>query len=39
VVNAILDALQLRQADMPFTPAVTWRAAQGRPLRTDLAIE
>ena len=39
VVNAVLDALEIRQADMPFTPAVVWRAMQGRPLRTDLAIE
>ncbi len=39
VVNAVLDALQLRHADMPFTPAATWRAMQGRPLRPDLAIE
>ncbi len=39
IVNAVLDALQIRQADMPFTPAVTWRAMQGRPVRTDLAIE
>ncbi|HET9075916.1 MAG TPA: aerobic carbon-monoxide dehydrogenase large subunit [Acidimicrobiales bacterium] len=39
VVNAVLDALQIRHADMPFTPAVTWRAMQGRPLRPDLAIE
>jgi carbon-monoxide dehydrogenase large subunit len=39
IVNAVLDALQIRQADMPFTPAVTWRAMQQRPLRTDLAIE
>jgi carbon-monoxide dehydrogenase large subunit len=39
IVNAILDALQIRQADMPFTPAVTWAAMHGRPIRTDLAIE
>jgi carbon-monoxide dehydrogenase large subunit len=39
VVNAVLDALQIRQADMPFTPAMTWRAMQGRALRPDLAIE
>jgi carbon-monoxide dehydrogenase large subunit len=38
VVNAVLDALQIRHADMPLTPAAVWRAAQGRPLRTDLAI-
>nr|WP_298384299.1 aerobic carbon-monoxide dehydrogenase large subunit [Ferrimicrobium sp.] len=39
VVNAVLDALQIRHADMPFTPAMTWRALQGRPMRPDLAIE
>jgi carbon-monoxide dehydrogenase large subunit len=39
VVNAVLDALQLRHADMPLTPAVVWRALQGTPLRTDMAIE
>ena len=39
VVNAILDAIQVRHADMPFTPAQVWRAMQGRQLRTDLAIE
>jgi carbon-monoxide dehydrogenase large subunit len=39
IVNAVLDALQIKQADMPFTPAVTWAAMQGRPIRTDLAIE
>jgi carbon-monoxide dehydrogenase large subunit len=39
IVNAVLDALQIRQADMPFTPAVTWAAMQGTPIRTDLAIE
>ncbi|MFA9431729.1 aerobic carbon-monoxide dehydrogenase large subunit [Egicoccus sp. AB-alg2] len=38
VVNAVCDALRIRHADMPLTPAVVWRAAQGRPLRTDLAI-
>jgi aerobic carbon-monoxide dehydrogenase large subunit len=41
VVNAVLDALkpyQVRHADMPLTPAAVWRAIQGRPLRTDLAI-
>jgi aerobic carbon-monoxide dehydrogenase large subunit len=41
VVNAVLDALQpygVRHADMPLTPAHVWRAIQGRPLRTDLAI-
>jgi aerobic carbon-monoxide dehydrogenase large subunit len=39
IVNAVLDALQVRQADMPFTPAATWCAMQGRMLRPDLAIE
>lgn len=41
VVNAVIDALKpygVRHADMPFTPAQVWRAMQGRPLRTDLAI-
>ncbi|HWC84332.1 MAG TPA: aerobic carbon-monoxide dehydrogenase large subunit [Pseudonocardiaceae bacterium] len=41
VVNAVVDALKpcgVRHADMPLTPAAVWRAAQGRPLRTDLAI-
>ena len=41
VVNAVLDALKpygVRHADMPLTPAQVWRAIQGRPLRTDLAI-
>jgi carbon-monoxide dehydrogenase large subunit len=41
VVNAVLDALKphgVRHADMPLTPAAVWRAVQGRPLRTDLAI-
>ena len=27
-----------RHADMPLTPAKVWRAIQGRPIRTDLAI-
>jgi carbon-monoxide dehydrogenase large subunit len=39
VVNAVLDALEIRQADMPLTPAAVWRARQGRPMRPDLAIE
>jgi aerobic carbon-monoxide dehydrogenase large subunit len=39
VVNAVLDAIGVRHADMPLTPAHIWRAMQGRPLRTDLAIE
>ncbi len=30
---------QVRHADMPLTPAAVWRAMQGRPSRTDLAIE
>ncbi len=38
VVNAVLDALQVRHADMPLTPAQVWRTLQGRPFRTDLAI-
>jgi len=41
VVNAVVDALAphgVRHIDMPLTPAVVWRAIQGRPLRTDLAI-
>ncbi len=38
VVNAVLDAIRVRHADMPLTPAQVWRAIQGRPLRTDLAI-
>ena len=41
VVNAVLDALKpygVRHADMPLTPAQVWRAIQGRPIRTDLAI-
>jgi carbon-monoxide dehydrogenase large subunit len=42
VVNAVLDALKpfgIRQADMPLTPAQVWRAIQGTPLRTDMAIQ
>ncbi len=41
VVNAVIDALQpygVRHADMPLTPAQVWRAMQGRPMRTDLAV-
>ncbi|HEX5495038.1 MAG TPA: aerobic carbon-monoxide dehydrogenase large subunit [Mycobacteriales bacterium] len=41
VVNAVMDALApfgVRHADMPLTPANVWRAIQGRPFRTDLAI-
>jgi aerobic carbon-monoxide dehydrogenase large subunit len=41
VVNSVLDALApfgVRHADMPLTPAVVWRAIQGRPIRSDLAI-
>jgi carbon-monoxide dehydrogenase large subunit len=41
VVNAVMDALRpfgVKHADMPLTPAAVWRAIQGRPLRTDLAI-
>ena len=42
VVNAVLDAIApfgVRHADMPLTPANVWRAIQGRPVRTDLAVE
>jgi len=39
VVNAVLDAIGVRHADMPLTPAQVWRAMQGRSFRTDLAIE
>jgi aerobic carbon-monoxide dehydrogenase large subunit len=39
VVNAVLDALRIRQADMPLTPAAVWRAMQGNPIRPDLAID
>jgi carbon-monoxide dehydrogenase large subunit len=41
VVNAVVDALEpfgVRHADMPLTPAQVWRAMQGRPMRTDLAV-
>jgi carbon-monoxide dehydrogenase large subunit len=41
IVNAVMDALKpygVRHADMPLTPANVWRAIQGRPVRTDLAI-
>jgi carbon-monoxide dehydrogenase large subunit len=38
VVNAVLDAIGVRHADMPLTPAQVWRAMQGSPFRTDLAI-
>ena len=41
VVNAVMDALKpygIRHVDMPLTPAQVWRAIQGRPFRTDLAI-
>ena len=38
VVNAVLDAIAVRHADMPLTPAQTWRALNGRPFRTDMAI-
>jgi aerobic carbon-monoxide dehydrogenase large subunit len=41
VVNAVMDALRpygVRHADMPLTPAQVWRAIQGRPLRSDLAV-
>ncbi|MBI1378040.1 MAG: carbon-monoxide dehydrogenase large subunit [Frankiales bacterium] len=42
VVNAVIDAISpfgVRHADMPLTPANVWRAIQGRPVRTDLAVE
>ncbi len=39
IVNAVLDAIGVRHADMPFTPAQVWRTMQGSPFRTDLAIE
>ena len=39
IVNAVLDAIGVRHADMPLTSAQVWRAMQGRPLRTDLAID
>ena len=39
IVNAVLDAIGVRHADMPLTPAQVWRAMQGSPFRTDLAIE
>jgi carbon-monoxide dehydrogenase large subunit len=41
VVNAVLDAFKpygVRHADMPLTPAAVWCAAQGSPMRTDMAI-
>jgi carbon-monoxide dehydrogenase large subunit len=38
VVNAVLDAIGVRHADMPLTPAQVWRAMQGNPFRTDLAV-
>jgi carbon-monoxide dehydrogenase large subunit len=38
IVNAVMDALQIRHADMPLTPAAVWRAMEGNPIRTDLAI-
>jgi aerobic carbon-monoxide dehydrogenase large subunit len=38
VVNAVMDAIGVRHADMPLTPAQVWRAMQGSPFRTDLAI-
>ncbi len=42
VVNAVIDALapfNVSHIDMPLTPANVWSAIQGRPLRTDLALE
>jgi carbon-monoxide dehydrogenase large subunit len=41
-VNAVIDALKpygVVHADMPLTPAAVWRAMQGRPFRSDLAID
>jgi carbon-monoxide dehydrogenase large subunit len=41
VVNAVVDALKpfgVRDVDMPLTPAQVWRAINGRPFRTDLAV-
>jgi carbon-monoxide dehydrogenase large subunit len=38
VVGAIFDAIGVRHADMPLTPAAVWCAMRGHPLRTDLAI-
>ena len=34
-----LKPFGVRHADMPLTPAQVWRAMQGRPFRTDLAVE
>jgi aerobic carbon-monoxide dehydrogenase large subunit len=39
VVNAVLDAVRVRHADMPLTPAQVWSAMRGTPLRTDLALD
>ena len=42
VVNAVIDALapfDVGQPDMPLTPANVWLAMQGRPGRTDLAVD
>ena len=42
VVNAVIDALApfgVKHADMPFTPAQVWRTMEGRPFRTDMAIQ
>ena len=42
VVNAVIDALApfgVKHADMPLTPAQVWRAMNGSPMRTDLAIQ
>jgi carbon-monoxide dehydrogenase large subunit len=41
-VNAVIDAIApfgVRHADMPLTPANVWRAIQGNPIRTDMAVE
>jgi len=34
----VLDAIGVRHADMPLTPAQVWRAMEGRSFRTDMAI-
>ena len=38
VVNAVLDAIGVRHADMPLTPANVWMAMEGYPVRTDLLV-
>jgi len=39
VVNAVLDAIGVRHADMPLTPANVWMAIQGQPVRSDLLFD